>query len=369
MLCVKYIALPIGSQTVVNMGWLVVGLMGMNKLLRSFAFSLTSTILVIAVSLYYLGAVALFPLLILIVIEITFSFDNAIVNAKVLKKMSPRWQQLFLTVGIVVAIFGMRLVFPILIVALTADLSWRSVIDLALNHPEAYAHELEVAHPTITAFGGAFLLMLSLHFFMAENKEHHWIEWFERPFQRIGRWWLPPVITAIVIVVLANLPANHHGHETLVAGLIGAATYVVIHGLTMLIERTTKHTSKLAHYTGWAAATMFLYLELLDASFSLDGVLGAFAITSDVVLIMAGLGAGAVWVRSLTVHMVRNGTLDAYRFLEHGAHYAIVALALSMLISPMYEMPEAITGTVGVGLIVASVVSSVRANRNTPVKA
>lgn len=342
----------------------MIGLVGMKTLLKSFGFSLVSTILVIAVALYYLGWAAFFPLVILVVIEITFSFDNAVVNAKVLKKMSPLWQKLFLSVGIIIAIFGMRLVFPIGIVALTAHLPWREVIDLALNHPAMYAHELEAAHPTITAFGGAFLFMLSLHFFMAENKEHHWIEWFERPLQRVSRWWLPGAITALIVVIISQLPFNHHGHETLVAGLIGAGVYVAIHGLTVLIEKTTSTTSKLSHYVGWAAAVMFLYLEILDASFSLDGVLGAFAITSDILLIVAGLGAGAVWVRSLTVHMVRNGTLDAYRFLEHGAHYAIVALSLAMLSAAFFEVPEAITGVTGVALIAASVVASVTANRS-----
>jgi hypothetical protein len=138
----------------------------MFSFLRSFGFSAFSTIAAILLCGIYLGPAALLPLLILMIIEVTFSFDNAVINAKILKKLSPFWQQLFLTVGIVVAIFGMRLVFPILIVSLTAHLPWREVVDLALNHPEAYAEKLHHAHPAITAFGGAFLLMLSLQFFM-----------------------------------------------------------------------------------------------------------------------------------------------------------------------------------------------------------
>lgn len=332
----------------------------MLALLRSFSFSIISTIAVVVLSLYYLGWKALFPLLILIVIEVTFSFDNAIVNAQILKKMPRIWQQLFLSVGILIAVFGMRLVFPIAMVALTAHLPWREVLDLALNHPEQYAHELELANPTLTAFGGAFLLMLTLHFFMAENKEHHWLEPFERPLQRMGRWWLPPIITLAIVGLIAALPFNHHAGQTLAAGLVGTAVYVVLNGIMMFIGKTTSRTSQLAHYTGSAAAVMFLYLEILDASFSLDGVIGAFAITSDVLLIAAGLGAGALWVRSLTVHMVRNGTLDAYRFLEHGAHYAIAALAVSMLVSAFLHVPEAVIGTVGVGLILASLAASIR---------
>lgn len=333
----------------------------MFSLLRSFGFSAVSTVAAIVLCFIYLGPASLLPLFILMIIEVTFSFDNAVINAKILKKMSPFWQKLFLSVGIIIAIFGMRLVFPILIVALTADLNWKSVIDLALNHPHEYAEKLEIAHPIITAFGGAFLLMLSLQFFMEQEKQHHWFHTFERGLQKFGAfWWVPSILTSAVIVFVAFLPANHHGGQTLKAGLIGVAAYLVIHGLTIIIGKTTEKTGNLAHYTGVAAFVMFMYLELLDASFSLDGVLGAFAITSDVVLIVAGLGVGAVWVRSLTVFMVRRGTLDEYKYLEHGAHYAIAVLAVSMLLAAIYEIPEAITGVLGVALIAGSIRSSIR---------
>lgn len=331
--------------------------------LRHFSISLGLTVAIFGITTYYLGFVSLIPLIILMVIEITFSFDNAVVNAKVLKKMSDLWQKLFLSVGIIIAIFGMRLVFPILIVTLTAGLSWGEVINLALNHPTEYAEKLEVAGPTITAFGGAFLLMLTLHFFMEDEKKYHWWGWFEERTHRLGAgiWWLPAVITAVVVGILAAAPFNHHPAETLKAGLIGLVTYIAIHGVALLVGKGAGHsTSKLTTYTGWAGLTMFLYLELLDASFSLDGVLGAFAITSDVILIVAGLGIGAVWVRSLTVYMVRRGTLEAYRYLEHGAHYAIAILAFSMLISAWFELPEAITGVLGLLVIAASIVSSLR---------
>lgn len=335
----------------------------MHTLLRSFGFSAVATVAVVVLSTVYLGWAALVPLAILMIIEVTFSFDNAVVNAKVLKKMSPLWQRLFLSVGIIIAIFGMRLVFPILIVALTADLPWHQVIDLALHHPAEYADRLALAHPTITAFGGSFLLMLALHFFMEESKRHHWIKMIEKPLQRLSSWWMPAVITLWALGVVTLLPQNTHPLKTFVAGAVGLLAYLAIHGLTLAIDKTTDKTSQLKHYVGWAAFVMFIYLELLDASFSLDGVLGAFAITSDVVLIVAGLGVGAVWVRSLTVFMVRRGTLDAYRYLEHGAHYAIAVLAIAMLISAIVEVPEAITGILGVGLIAGSVVASVRANK------
>lgn len=338
----------------------------MKMFLRMFGFSAVSTIAVIIAVMYFLGFGSLLPLIILMVIEITFSFDNAVINAKILKKLSPVWQQLFLTIGIVIAIFGMRLVFPVLIVSLTAGLGWKEVVDLALHHPHEYAKHLEHAGPSITAFGGAFLLMLSLQFFMEQEKEHHWFRRFELALQKFGAfWWMPSVISLAIVALFSFMPLNHHGSETLQAGVVGVAAYLAIHGLTVIIGRTTENTEKLTHYTGWLAFTMFMYLQLLDASLSLDGVLGAFAITTDVVLIVAGLGVGAVWVRSLTVYMVRRGTLESYKYLEHGAHYAIAVLAFSMLFDAIYVVPEAVTGVLGVGLIAGSIMASVRLRNRT----
>lgn len=107
----------------------------------------------------------------------------------------------------------------------------------------------------------------------------------------------------------------------------------------------------------------FLYLEVLDASFSFDGVIGAFAITKDVVIIMLGLAIGAMFVRSMTVFLVRKGTLDEFVYLEHGAHYAIGILAVIMLVSMKFHIPEIFTGLIGVAFILASLWSSIRYKR------
>jgi uncharacterized protein len=114
---------------------------------------------------------------------------------------------------------------------------------------------------------------------------------------------------------------------------------------------------------GKAAFFLFLYLEVIDASFSFDGVIGAFAITNDIFEMALGLGIGAMYIRSLTVFLVRKGTLDDYVYLEHGAHYAIGALAVILLVTIKYEINEVITGLVGVVLIGASYWSSVVRNR------
>lgn len=328
---------------------------------RIFAFSVTATIAALITAVWGFGVQALFVAIILIIVELTFSFDNAIINAKVLARMSKFWQQMFLTVGIVIAIFGMRVIFPIVIVMVTASLGWSEVIDLALNHPETYAHELELAYPKIAAFGGAFLLMLALHFFLDDSRKTLWFTKLERPLQRVATTWMPAFVALVTVGILAILPFNDYKRETLIAGVLGVLTYSLIHGLVKFFERLQARSlgkSKAVEQVGAVAFTSFLYLEILDASFSFDSVIGAFAVTNEVVLIALGLGVGAIWVRSLTVFMVRKGTLASYKYLEHGAHYTVFVLAAVLLLGIFFHVPEVFAGLIGIGLIGSAIVSS-----------
>ncbi len=329
-------------------------------MIRYFGTSGFLTLAAILVAGTMLGPGAAITTIVLIAIEVAFSFDNAIINAKVLSRLSKLWQDLFLTIGMVVAIVGMRFVFPILIVMVTAHLPWGQVIDDALHHPTVYGEHLLEAHAAIAAFGGSFLLVLTLYFLFDDVRKELWWKQVEAPLQRArGGLWLPPIITIIVIGVIA-LFAGHESGTVLRAGLIGALSYTAIKlfidGLGKLSGNDNPHSKKL--YTGWGAFGAFMYLQLLDASFSFDGVLGAFAITDKILLIALGLGVGAIWVRSLTVYMVRKGTLEAYIYLEHGAHYAILVLAIALLGSIFVEIPDAITGVVGLGVVGASFVAS-----------
>jgi hypothetical protein len=330
--------------------------------LRYFGFSALVTVAAILAVLITLGPGAALTTVVLIAIEIAFSFDNAIINAKVLERLSPVWQQLFLTVGMVVAILGMRLVFPILIVMTTAHLTWGRVVNDALHHPTIYANHLAVAHAAIAAFGGGFLLTLALYFLFDDAREVLWLTRLERPLQRLGgNIWLPPLLVA-VIVGLVGLLVGHGDGTVWRAGLVGVAGYTFIKLFIDGLDRLAGQGSRI--YVGWGALLAFVYLQVLDASFSFDGVLGAFAITDKVVLIALGLGVGALWVRSLTVFMVRRGTLRAYRYLEHGAHYAIVVLAAALLASLFFDVPEAVTGIAGLGVIGASFEASRQAGRS-----
>ncbi|MDH6131793.1 hypothetical protein P3T37_001167 [Kitasatospora sp. MAA4] len=351
--------------------------------LRTFGWSLATTIAGLVAAGLIWGAQGFGVVLILAILEISLSFDNAVVNATVLKRMNPFWQKIFLTVGVLIAVFGMRLLFPLLVVGLTAHIGPSTVIDLALNsgHTYAgltYAQHLEAANPAIAAFGGIFLLMIFLDFILGE-KDFHWLRWLEKPLERIGQLEaLSSVIALVTLALASRFFAGVHAETVLLAGLLGLAVYLGVNGLSGVFESTLEEDEEsqddgveeagargrsMVQVAGKAAFFLFLYLEVLDASFSFDGVVGAFAISSDIFQITLGLGIGAMYIRSLTVFLVRKGTLDDYVYLEHGAHYAIGALAAILLISIEHKIPEIVTGLIGVAFIGAALGSSLVRNK------
>lgn len=306
------------------------------------------------------GPTALVVATLLSVMEVSLSFDNAVVNAAVLRRMDPVWQRRFLTWGILVAVFGMRLIFPVLIVAIAAQLGVAEVAVMAINDPARYATHLKDAHAGIAAFGGLFLLLVFLHFVCDELKDVHWLGWAERRLASLGRFEAVEVaLTLGVLLLVQFLLPQAERLTVMVAGVSGVATFVAIKGLAGLAGEPEAAVGAAAR----SGAAGFLYLEILDASFSLDGVIGAFAITTDVVIIMIGLAIGALFVRTLTVYLVRKGALEEYRYLEHGAHWGIGALAVIMLVSLRIEVPELVTGLIGVSLIALSLLSSLRHRR------
>ena len=355
--------------------------------LRIFGWSYAVTAVSLVVALLYGGWEALILCAVLGILEVSLSFDNAVVNATVLERMSEFWQRIFLTIGILIAVFGMRLVFPLLIVGVTADLNPIEAVTLALERrpeddPTSYAYLLNEAYPQIASFGGMFLLMLFLDWVFTE-REHKWLTWLERPLARVGQLNRLSVVIAVVsVVLLADLLAEDPT-VVLIAGSLGLITYLAVNGLGDFFEqaghkqldevdgkgaaegaRTGSGPSQLAKATGKAGFFLFLYLEVLDAAFSFDGVIGAFAITTDPIIIALGLGLiGAMFVRSLTVFLVRKGTLADYVYLEHGAHWAIGALAAILLVGIGYHVNEVVTGLVGVAFILAALASSILRNR------
>jgi hypothetical protein len=379
---------------------------GKHVLLRTFGWSLGITAAGLALAGILWGAKGAAIVAILSVLEISLSFDNAVINAGILRKLNAFWQKMFVTVGVLIAVFGMRLVFPIIIVAVTAKLSPWEAVRVAVDDHDRYESLVTAAHPAIAAFGGMFLLMIFLDFIF-EEREITWLGWLEKPLARLGKLDMLSVVVALVALLIAGTTVAtavplHGGHGTidkaetvLLAGVGGLLTYLIVGGISGFFEdrleededddedeatedggaeegaeqggavraRSGATTGQVVGLAGKAAFFMFLYLEVIDASFSFDGVVGAFAISNDIFEIALGLGIGAMYIRSLTVFLVRKGTLDDYVYLEHGAHYAIGALAVILLITIKYDVSEVITGLVGVVLIAASYWSSVVRNR------
>ena len=293
------------------------------------------------------------------IMEISLSFDNAIVNASILKTWNTFWQEMFLTVGMLIAVFGMRLLFPLLIVAFAADIGLVEVWTMGLNKPDEYARHLTDHHAEVAVFGGMFLLLVFLNFLLDDEKELHWLGHVEEKIASFGKIASIAVMIAIAVLLasLSMIEANRQ-LAVLIAGLWGILTYVAVDVISSILERE-EDDPKIGDMIKRGGVGGFLYLEVLDASFSFDGVIGALAITKDIVIIMIGLAIGAMFVRSMTVYLVRQGTLDKFVFLEHGAHYAIGILAFIMLASMKFHIPEIFTGLIGVAFILASLWSSI----------
>lgn len=343
------------------------------------------------VGFYYSGTLtgawtAMFLCMVLSVLEISISFDNAVVNAIVLKDMTPVWQHRFLTWGMWIAVFGMRLVFPLLIVSILAKVGPIDALILAATQPEKYKEIMLSAHYEVAAFGGAFLLLVSLKYFFDVEKDVHWIRRIEEPLSKMGRLEAIEVgLTLIVIIIISKFISTDHQLSFLVAGLFGVITYLAVQGIGTFLQAPNtqsahpKNDSTVAHgkpldqvlldQMAKASLANFLYLEVLDASFSFDGVIGAFAITNNLFIIAIGLGIGAMFVRSLTIMMVDKGTLEAFKYLEHGAFYAVCSLAIIIFLNTLIEIPELITGAVGAIFIGLSIWSSHKENKATKSKA
>ena len=311
------------------------------------------------------GFTCMFIASVLAILEISLSFDNAVVNAMKLENMSEKWRHRFITWGILIAVFGMRFVFPLAVVAIFAKLNILTVLDMALNDVNQYAHYLELTHAPIVTFGGAFLLMLFLDYFTEAKKEVHWIPYVERKIQCLSC--IRGICTFITLAILGLLMYKIEPvmqMSVLKSGIAGILTYLAIDGLAEWLEKRQEERAKLCADTVKCSGLVgFLYLELIDASFSLDGVLGAFALSKDILIITIGLFIGAMFVRSLTIMLVEKKTLKQFLYLEHGAHWAIGVLAVLMFVSTFQHVPEVVTGLLGLAFIVSAFISSLVYNR------
>jgi hypothetical protein len=324
--------------------------------MKDFRNSFIFTAVCLATAYFYDGMTGMALAAILGVLEVSLSFDNAVVNAKVLERMDDYWKGWFLSWGLLIAVVGMRLLFPIAIVSGASGLGFIEIADLALHDGAGYGEQLHRVHPQISAFGGVFLLMVALSYFIDEAKEIHWLQKIEEKLSHYGK--LENLSIAIALAVIGILYKFTGSESVLFSGVIGLGLYVVMSALTSLFDPDDEQgLDAIAKKTGIMSA---LYLEVLDSAFSLDGVSSAFVITNEIVIIMLGLAIGAMFVRSMTVALVNNGTLAEYTYLEHGAHWAIAMLSMIMFVSIGVEIPELLTGILSVLFIGCSVYSSVK---------
>ncbi|HEY0961472.1 MAG TPA: DUF475 domain-containing protein [Pseudomonadales bacterium] len=341
-------------------------------MLRFFKVSIVFTIVCLLLGVAYgwfqtgtIGGTAslLWIILVLSVLEVSLSFDNAVVNASVLKDMDKIWQRRFLTWGMLIAVFGMRIVFPLVIVALAAGLNPVEAVTLSLNDPERYEAIVSGAHVPIAGFGGAFLAMVGLSFFFDGEKDVHWIVWIEQRLKTFSN--IKAVEIAVLLIVLYLVSRSLGTEEALafiLSGCLGLVTFIGVEAMGTLLEMREEMLAMQGAVVR-SGLGGFLYLNILDASFSFDGVIGAFALSNNMVVIALGLSIGAMFVRSMTIMLVEKGTLAEYRYLEHGAFWAIITLGMIMLLSARYEIPETLTGLIGAVLIAASLWWSIRHKR------
>ena len=344
----------------------------MATLLRYYTFAFIFTLTCLGLGAWYgwastgtlIGtASVLWIVVVLSVLEVSLSFDNAVVNASVLKDMDEVWQRRFLTWGIAFAVFGMRIVFPLAIVAIAAGLGPVETVRLSLNDPQRYEQIVSSAHVGIAGFGGAFLAMVGLKFFFDREKDIHWIRALEEQLAKFAA--LPAAEIAILLLAMwgiSTLLTPEDALTFLIAGILGVVTFIAVEGLNTILKMRDE-ALKMHGAVARSGLGGFLYLNVLDASFSFDGVIGAFALSNNMVVIALGLSIGAIFVRSMTIHLVRQGTLAQYRFLENGAFWAIIVLGGIMLVSAKVHIPETITGLIGAALIGLSLWWSIRHNR------
>lgn len=355
------------------------------KFIKSFQtaiiFTITSVLLGFGIGYWFAGTLsgALSAGLttgILGVLEASMSLDNSIVDAGILRTMQPRWQKRYLTWGMLVSVVGMRLLFPILIVSAVAQIMPWSTLILAIQHPEQYSDILKHSHSLITAFGGAFLLLIGLDYFTDRDKQTHWIHPLEHNLQRLGTVKNVSVfITVIVLILTSELVPSNESKQFLISGALGVVAYILVKkGLGNIIHKDDslekdnileKNSQLKVNQTVKNVGLMsFIYIEAIDASFSFDGVIGAFALSTNIFIIAIGLGIGAIFVRSLTMLMVEQNIIAEFEYLENGAYFAILALAISMFVQLVTPVPDVLIGCMGAIFIGAAFLASLKHNQN-----
>ena len=270
--------------------------------------------------------------------EIVSSIDNAVINADVLSGMSLKSRKIFLSWGIIFAVFVVRGLLPFLIVySLNPSLGFLGVVHATLEGNTAVINSIEASAPPLLAAGGTFLIFLFFNWLFIEPKNFGLIG--EKFIQRRAVWFY-----AIVSVLLSGIIwyAVHHSPIVAFGAVMGSTAFFVTHGFKQNAEQREREMIKNVRMSD---ISKLMYLEVIDATFSIDGVLGSFAFTLLVPLILVGNGIGAIVVRQITVSNIEN--VKKYRYLKNGAMYSIAVLGVIMLLEsfgahiPSYISPVA----------------------------
>jgi hypothetical protein len=298
---------------------------------------------------------------ILSILETSLSFDNAVLNATVLNNLSESSRRWFMTWGVIFAVVGMRLITPVLIVASIDFITPWHAFMLALTDPKAYSTALTSSSLYVSAFGGGFLLMVALDFFLDSDRDEYWIGFIEKPLQKLGgfgNFLIPALVVGGTALFVPKEKVLDLSYEFAVSA--GILLFTAIKYLKGWLETVTENkvASAVVNAGLWITVANLAYLEILDASMSFDGVIGAFAVTTQIFLVMLGLGVGASFVRAMTIQLVDTNKMSEFRFLEHGAQYAILMLALLMFYKTHHEVPEIVAGLSGAFLIGSAVLHS-----------
>lgn len=205
-------------------------------------------------------------------------------------------------------------------------------------------------------------MMVAFKFFIDSEKTVHWIGPVERGLRYCGSVrGLEIALVLIIVLTISRILPNNYSGQFVTSAIMGLLVFVAVDGLGTVLDNIAGRTAEIGAKGGLGA---FLYLEVLDASFSFDGVIGAFALTTNILLIAIGLGIGAMYVRAMTIMLVEKGTLAEFRYLEHGAFYSIFALSLVMFMQSIFHVHELITGGVGMTIIGLSFLASISHNKN-----
>lgn len=257
--------------------------------------------------------------------EVISSIDNAVVNADVLATMSKRARRWFLVYGIFIAVFLMRGLLPLIIVYLSKpSLGFFNAFFATFSSDPLVLEIIEGQRPILLIGGGIYLVLLFFHWLFMEKKEYvFFLE--ERIHKNYSFWFYAFSSVFLLVIVWLTIRINP---IMALSAVIGSTAFFITHGFKQNAEEKEKQLVKgQSHLSDFSK---ILYLEIIDMTFSIDGVLGAFAFTISIPLILLGNGIGAFVVRYVTIHGIK--TVQKYRYLKNGAMYSIFALGAVMVI-------------------------------------